>query len=64
MPMYEHIPRTKGAVDLEFRKKHNLSSSSKSHKFVDIFLPLHKLRGKDLFPTEEAKNVPNFQGNF
>ena len=60
VPVYEHIPHTQGMVDPEFMKKHNLSSSSKPHKFVDIFLPLHKPKGKGLFPTEEAKNVPDF----
>ena len=64
VPGYEHVPRTKGGVNPEFRKKHNLSSQSKPHKFMDVFLPLHKPRGKGLFPTEEAKKVPDFQGYF
>ena len=64
VPIYEHVPRTKGMVDPLFKKKHNLSSSSKPHEFVDVFLPLHKPKGKGLFPTEEVKNVPDFEGNF
>ena len=54
VPVYEHVPRTKGMVDPELRKMHNLSSSSKPHEFLDVFLSLKK-RGKGLFPTEGAK---------
>ena len=32
LPVYEHIPCTKGVVDPEFDKKHNLSSFSKPRK--------------------------------
>ena len=64
LPVYEHVPHTKGDADLEFKKKHNLSSSSKPHRFVGVFVPLHKPRGKGLFPTEEAKNVSDFQDDF
>ena len=62
--VYERVPHTEGVVDPEFRKKHNLSSSSKQQKLVNIFLPLHKPRGKGLPPTEEAKHFPDFQGDF
>ena len=31
---------------------------------MNKFLPPHKPRGNNLFPTEEAKNVPDFQGDF
>ena len=60
VPVYKHVLYTKSMADPEFLKKNNLSLSSKQHKFVDVFLPLHKSRGKGLFPTEEAKNVPDF----
>ena len=63
-PVYERVHCIKGIVDPVFKKKHNLSSSSKPQKFVDAFLLLHKPKGKGLFPTEEAKNVPDFQGDF
>ena len=64
VPVYERVPCAKGIVNLVFKKKHNLSSSSKPNKLVDVFLPLHKLKGKGLFPKEEAKNVPDFQDDF
>ena len=64
VPVYEYVSRTKDIVDSKFRKKHNLSSSSKPHEFVDVFLPLNKSKGKGLFPTEETENVPDFQGDF
>ena len=64
LPVYEHVPHTKGVINPEFRKKYNLSSSSKPHKCVEVFWPLHKIREKCLFPTEEAKNSPDFQWDF
>ena len=52
-------------VDPEFLKKHNLSLSSKLHKYVDIFLPLHtNQKGKAFVPNRRNKNVPDFQGDF
>lgn len=65
LPVYEYVPRTKGVVNPEFGKKHNLASSLKPHQIMDVlFMPLNKPRGKGLFTTEEATTVPDFLGDF
>mmetsp|Transcript_10595 Transcript_10595/g.12010 ORF Transcript_10595/g.12010 Transcript_10595/m.12010 type:complete len:341 (-) Transcript_10595:756-1778(-) len=51
-------------VDPGFMKKHDISSRSLPHEIVDAFMPLHKQRGRSLFPNGGEKKAPNFRGDF
>ena len=54
------MARTKGGIDPVFKEKYNLSPTSKSHEYVDVFLPLNKPQ-RGLFLHEP--NCRKFEGN-
>ena len=64
IPVIDKVPREKGVVDPEFMKKHKLSSRSKPHEIMDVFMPLHKQKGKGLFPSTPDQKSPSFTGDF
>ena len=64
VPVYKHVPRTRGMVDQEFLKKHNLSSSSKPHEFVDIYFATTQTKRERIVPNRRSKNDPDTQGDF
>ena len=64
IPVIDKVPREKGVVDPEFMKKNKLSSRSKPHEIMDVFMPLHKQKGKGLFPSTPDQKSPSFTGDF
>ena len=40
--IHDTIVRTKGIIDPAMKEKYNLSSTSKPHKYVNVFLLLNK----------------------
>ena len=64
VPVYKQVLCKKGIVDPDFMKKHDISSQSLPHKIVKAFMPLHKQRGRSLFPKGGEKKAPNFRGDF
>ena len=55
------MTRTKGTIDSSMKEKYNLSSVSKPHEYVNVFLPLNKRR--HVLFSDEA-NRPKFEGDF